>query len=81
MDPGASPPWVWQGEDNKYSPIDPEIEADSHSQVLTILSRLWFASVGCLLQILGGSKPVVTCSLTTANSAFGVKKRKKEKRE
>lgn len=67
--------WAWRGKDNRYSPADPEIEADSHCQVLTILSRLWFASVGCLLQMLGGSKPVVMCSLTTAYSRFGIKKR------
>lgn len=34
--------------------------------------------MGCLLHMLGGSKAVVMCSLTTAYSRFGVKKREKE---
>lgn len=54
-------PWAWGWESGGYSPADLERVGDCHFQVLTILSRPWFASVGCLLHMLGGSKPVAMC--------------------
>lgn len=43
--------------------------------IVTSRSWLWFASVGCLLQLLGGSKPVAMCGLTIAYSRERLEKR------